>query len=310
MRRQTPAVILSLLISHAGMAQFEVPARVTFVVRDQDGRPVSKAKVEGWFGDVSQAGAHDLFDGFTRTNGLLVARGKAGLKGVGGEFTKPGYYATQMKWPLSKDQCLKMKRWDVEIPVLLKRKVNPIPMHVRHVSIPGLSPYAPPGKLQLDKMTRYDLVKGAFLPPQGNGEIADIEVMWKVRMIARSQDGFPVDFDTSSEIRLTNCVDGICRGKPDGGENGYNGSCYISAYDAPADGYTNAVSLYRNVRGRKVDANDDRHYLWYLRIRTQTNEMGQVTNALYGKIYGQINGNFACFLNLTSNDRNVEEKRE
>jgi len=55
-----------------------------------------------------------------------------------------------------------------------------------------------------------------------------------------------------------------------------------------------------------TESTDDQHYLYYFCIRTQTNEVGQVTNALYGKIYGQINGSFTYFLNPTPNDRNVE----
>ena len=58
-----------------------------------------------------------------------------------------------------------------------------------------------------------------------------------------------------------------------------------------------------------MEENDDKHYLYYIRIRTQTNELGQVTNALYGKIYGRINANFLSLVNPTPNDRNIEEKR-
>ena len=108
---------------------------------------------------------------------------------------------------------------------------------------------------------------------------------------------------------MTNVMDGICKGKPDGVVGG-EGSAFISNYKAPLGGYTNAISFYRNVRGKErnaiAESNDDKHYLYYFRIRTQTNELGQVTNALYGKIYGQINGCFTYFLNPTPNDRNVE----
>ena len=66
------------------------------------------------------------------------------------------------------------------------------------------------------------------------------------------------------------------------------------------------MSFHCSVHGTKADSDEDRHYLYYFRMRTQTNEMGQVTNALYGKVYGQINGSFTYYLNATPNDPNVE----
>jgi hypothetical protein len=136
--------------------------------------------------------------------------------------------------------------------------------------------------------------------------VADMQFTRRMRIYSKDGDGLAVDYDSLCEIRMTNTVDGICLGKPDGTEDGQYGSLYISAYEAPVEGYTSAISLYRNVRGTKAESNDDKHFLYYFRIRTQTNEMGQVTNALYGKIYGQINGSFSYFLNPTPNDRNVE----
>ena len=155
-------------------------------------------------------------------------------------------------------------------------------------------------------------MKGAFLPPYGKGDVADLDFKWKMTIYSKDGDGLAWDYDTLCEICATNVVDGICKGIPDGGKGDSRdeGSAYISAYEAPIDGYTNTISFYSNVRGTKAESNDDKHYLYYFRIRTQTNELGQVTNALYGKIYGQINGNFTYFLNTTPNDRNIEEKRK
>ena len=129
-----------------------------------------------------------------------------------------------------------------------------------------------------------------------------------MNIYSKDGDGLAVDYDTLSEIRMTNVLDGICRGIPDGdkGENKSEGSWYISAYEAPLDGYTNVITIYERIRGMKAESNDDGHYLYYFRIRTQTNELGQVTNAFYGKIYGRLNGNFTYYLNPTPNDRNIE----
>jgi hypothetical protein len=167
-------------------------------------------------------------------------------------------------------------------------------------------------KRSADKLVGYDLVTGDMVSPYGKGTIPDMEFSWKPTVYTNQEKALPGSYSWHFDVRMTNIVDGIFKGKPDGSIGGKRGSSYISGYESPAEGYSAIVSLYRNVRansngrGSLVDGNDDEHYLYYFRIRTQTNEMGQITNALYGKIYGRINGRFAYYLNSTPNDRNVE----
>jgi hypothetical protein len=293
------------LCAQVALAQNTVPTKATFIVRDQNGQPVANAAVDGGFGDVTQAGARDRFEGETSTNGTFIASGAAQLD-VGARFRKQGSYETITRVPVPRGKGPKLERWDVEIPVVLKRIEKPIPMYARQVRNPYVSLFESVGKYRLDQTARYDMAKGAFLLPDGNGEIADMVFKWKMTISAINKVGRAITYDTLCTIGMTNVVDGICKGTPDGSEDRQIGSRYLSGYGAPADGYTNAITLYRNVRGTVAESNDDQHYLYYFRIRTQTNEMGQVTNALYGKIYGQINGNFSYYLNPAPNDRNVE----
>ena len=284
-------------------------SKITFVVKNDAGQPVANVVVEGCFPSFSDP-AHDGFQGYTDTNGMFVAEGDAMIS-VYARFNNSGYYSTTIE--PNRDPRVKHRwekgwdhdRWDVVIPVLLKRIKKPIPMYAKVVENPYLDMRRRDNRWNLEDKASYDLSMGDFLPPHGKGEIPDYEFKWKMTAPAGNKQG-GVDYETLCEILMTNVVDGICKGKADGNFGGMRGSSYISAYESPTDGYTNAVSFYRNVRDNKADSNDDKHYLYYFRIRTQTNEMGQVTNALYGKIYGQINGNFTYYLNPTPNDRNLE----
>ncbi len=294
------------------VAQKGVPSQITFAVKNDADRPVTNATVEGCFLDVSQSGARDRFSGSTDTNGFFIAKGESVI-GVYARFTAGGYYSTTVKQPLELQPKMDGKgwepsHWDREIEVLLKPIKHPIPMYSRDVENPYISAFESAGKYRLAGTSMYDIVYGDFLPPHGKGTVADLFYNWKMTIYSTNKVGRAFAADMFLEVLMTNVVDGICRGIPEGwgGQNRNEGSAYISAYRAPDNGYTNVVSLYWRVRDAKAESNDDQHYLYYFRIRTQTNEMGQVTNALYGKIYGQINGNFTYYLNPTPNDRNLE----
>lgn len=292
------------LIVHLSLAQHYVPTTATIAVRDDNGQPVNNVLLEGGFRDVSNAGSRDRFSGTTDSNGVFVAKGHA-LIGVGVRAVAEGYYETITSVPLDLKKGSRLDHWDVSVPVLLKPIRKPVPMYFKRVDNFSFDPFERVGKYCLGRTSSYDFVTGAFLPPIGTGSRGDVRFTWSMTIYATNRIGRALAFDSLSRIEMTNAVDGICRGKPDGVIGG-EGSSYISAYEAPADGYTNAITLYRNVRGTAAESNDDQHYLYYFRIRAQTNEMGQVTNAFYGKIFGQINGNFTYYLNPTPNDRNVE----
>ena len=66
-----------------------------------------------------------------------------------------------------------------------------------------------------------------------------------------------------------------------------------------------------NVAVRHTDFNRDANY--FFRVRSKTDDKGNVTNALYGKIYGDFGENFGrgelnfiYYLNPKPNSRNME----
>lgn len=303
----TRNICLLILCGEICYGQGMVLATATFVVRNDMEQIVSDAELKGWFGDISNEGAHDRFAGFTGTNGIYVANGKA-LTDACAIVRAAGHYDSLVRKRLEHDERMNIDRWDVEIPVLLRRIRNPIPLFAKGLEYMDFKTTSQDkmGKYTLSSKVGYDLIKGDMLPPFGLGSVSDLEFVWKMVIISRDSDGLAVDYETHCEIRTPNTGDGICKGTPYGDLTHSNGSAFISDYDAPLEGYKNAIVIFRNVRNRKLETNDDQHYLYYFRVRSQTNELGQVTNALYGKIYGQINGHFTYYINPTPNDRNIE----
>ncbi len=295
------------LLAQLGLAQPYVPTTATIVVRDDRGQPVGGVSLDGGFRDVSNAGARDRFEGVTDTNGVFVAKGSA-LIGVGVRARAEGYYETVTSIPLDPGEGVEVGHWDITIPVVLKRMRHPIPMYSRAVANPYISTFESVGKYRLHAISQYDLLNGQFVSPHGDGIVGDLRYNWNMVIYSTNKAGRALDMEMNLEISMPNGVDGICRGISDGGkgDSRNEGSAYLSAYEAPTHGYTNRMSLYWKVNGTNSESNDDGHDLYYFRIRTQTNEAGVVTNALYGKIIGQINGRFTYYLNPTPNDRNVE----
>ena len=305
-----------LMTATIASGQRGVPSEVTFLVRDDGEHAVSNASVDGCFTDVSQSGGRDRFNGKTGESGSFVAKGEA-LVGVYARFTRVGYYQTVVernvgvKRPWEKGW--NHDRWHAELPVLLRRIRNPIPMFMRRVENRYLDPFESVGRYCLSRTSSYDLVQGDFLPPHGRGQFPDLVFTWSMAIYSTNGTGRALDHDTLWLVTTPNVVDGICKGTPFGDPgNHFEGSSFLSDYSAPTNGYAQTVSAYSKVRysgprtGSK-DTNDDKHFLYYFRIRTKTNLEGIVTNALYGKVYGQFNGNFTYYLNPTPNDRNVEE---
>jgi len=162
------------LIAQINFAQNYVPTTATIIVRDEKGQPVDNVLLEGGFRDVSNSGSRDRFLGRTDSNGIFTAKGKA-MIGVGVRATLEGYYHTIASVSLDLKPGARLKHWDIQIPVVLKHIRNPIPMYARHVNNFSFKQFDRVGVYCLGRTSSYDFVRGAFLPPYGTGEVADVE---------------------------------------------------------------------------------------------------------------------------------------
>jgi hypothetical protein len=297
---------------------YEIKAEVTH----EDGSPVVGAKLSALY--LKPVSESPILMGKptpteiseTDVTGHAVLKYKSLPTPSGGvAIGKKGYYGSSypnVHWkPTGKFED---GSWQTEIKTVLKPVKNPISMHA---SLPQCRIRIP----ALDMNYGYDLMLASPLPPLGIGKSADFyfkvvgdytdRSAHDLKMIIsfpNEHDGF-VEFDTPQRESMA--------------ESHMDGSAYVSSYLAPESGYVNQmvrVSRKSLTDGKAVTDNNP-HKNFYFRVRTSVDNKGNIVQAHYGKVYGDIgfvggnqavNGNFAsfkwiaCYFNPTPNDRNVE----
>jgi hypothetical protein len=258
-------------------------------------------------------------EGVTDTNGLVTLqvpslRGsvKYGIS-VDGE-----YFDNNMKMEINGDTYYrdqggefnftnnvagKWQPWDALVEIQVNKVVKPTPMYARsffnswpQIKIP-----------EMGKDCGFDLVKGDWTTPYGIGEVADIYFNLDVVSFGqRELDRGPL-FDATFSVTFSE----------DNGMQSFfsfplTGSVFRSPYIAPETGYSNILvkKSYEHETESYRDEKENQNYIF--RIRTERDEFGNITSALYGKIYGDVKYSskgvlrFAYYLNPPPNDRNLE----
>jgi hypothetical protein len=155
----------------------------------------------------------------------------------------------------------------------------------------------------LDEFLGYDLMKGDWVTPHGNGQVSDLVFKMQNRFVNVH------DFATSLELQFTNVIDGM----QEVPLSSFAPSDYALPRMAPFDGYTRDFR-FTECSTNYLNPNEDRSFLF--RVRTETNSAGKIVSAFYGKIRGNIHIDgrwsktgsilFNYYLNPTPNDRNLE----
>ena len=304
------------------------------VIDSKDGSPVKDAEVYGGFVMAPR--------GWDNTPPANVDRKKTDSSGLcrlsgntdEGEsyfgIRKDGYYKSERGRITFNGghSILKLGRWlpdDLVVTARLDRIIKPTPLFVTYVG----------GVVQTFFFDKYesvflrdidfkeiistnktefsfDLVKGAWLPPYGNGSHADISVVsWK-EFTGRNTFQVPGGFETREYYK--NHADIIFNG--DG-----NGVCQVKRHSlagikiriAPEDGYEKHLYRWYNSKG---EGNADKSRNYAFRIRTEKDGNGNIKSAYYGKVYEDFRVNylrgiaFRYYLNPTPNDRNLEFDRK
>ena len=243
--------------------------------------------------------------------------------GQGGCYVKnppDGYYHPALGWKnkfTSKNLFGVWQPDNLVATICLQRVEHPIPLCVKNVR-PKVAPETFDGT---NAVLRYDLVLGDWLPPEGKGERADLEIRTKLTVNEVLQVGRrrkKVFFEFRNEIEFTGEGNGFCAEMtvPTMG---------IKLRSAPEVGYgktiVNRFGVKRKIVGPNVneaeysDANPNRCY--YFRIRSRFDDKGNLVEAYYGKVYGDFNFHgdwylgfqgfdFLYYLNPKSLDRNLE----
>jgi hypothetical protein len=159
----------------------------------------------------------------------------------------------------------------------------------------------------------YDLEKGDWLSPHGKGEVADF-IIHATCTFGEILPGDSQAYDATVTITFSNEDDGVV----DYVETRQDGSVFHLPRYAPESGYTNIWSLHQ-FKNRESSSfattrrNDEMNQ--FFRVRTKTDQDGNVTSAHYGKIrgglwfavaVGKVWPMMKYYLNPTPNDRNME----
>ena len=164
-----------------------------------------------------------------------------------------------------------------------------------------------------DALLAYDMVRGDWLPPHGNGETTDIQFLFNETVLGwkegRGYDGVSVSkkYKMTMAISMLDAGNGLV-------EIPYRENAGIKLRTASLHGYSphrsRWIGWFGGGDGTKTDCDKNRCYAF--RIRTKYDESGRVKSALYGKVYGDFDMNgidgvsFLYYLNPTPNDRNLE----
>lgn len=246
----------------------------------------------------------DVKRGTTDSEGCFSARGLC-IGEAHVWIRKGGYYETKMDptfRALPNKDVARLRKWSegtVETTVVLKKKRDPATLvfhYLEYRKFPATN-----------EVVKLDLETLDWCPPYGKGHHDDLHMVfdgWR-----NPKDWY--DFHEHLSIIFPNCVDGFYTRTAD------VTSDFLYAYTASTNELYKKEFDFRfarvmnGVTNHICLANDE--YLIY-RVRTQTNELGQVTHANYGRIgegFSQHIGlSIRSWFNSIDNDTNLEDARE
>ena len=280
-------------------------AKIVYRIVDDEGSPVSNACAHIWFRtDYPKLEITDWVL-TTDVNGEFVAKFKTNER-ISISIDKEGYYHSFDRITFRSETSGykacdgKWQPYGETRTVVLKQMRQP--QNMLGVDCP------PQRKIKnYDEWLGFDLEKGDFIPPVGNGCESDMLVRFHL-------DGeMPYDWSIRMDVSFTNYpYAGAYRLKKD------DWSDMKSVYHADANAtYLSELSFrYAREKGKRtpiIEKLDKDEYLVF-RTRTKVDSRGNLLSARYGKLYGPWHfedaGGFQIhkvFLNRNDNDVNLED---
>lgn len=219
-------------------------------------------------------------------------------------FEKDGYYETSIQpsfrqWDWRKAQ--ETRKWSehtMESTICLKKKRMTIQTVLHSVDF---KPFP-----DTNVVVKLDLETLAWCPPYGNGRHDDLHLVFDGWRNPNDWD----DFHEHLKVEMPNGADGFYVAKTE------PASAFKYAYAADTNATYRKSLAFRHVHKAEGITESKRlaadEYLIY-RVRTQTNELGQVTRANYGRIgekFSQYIGlSIKSWFNPNVNDTNLEDAR-
>ena len=242
--------------------------KITLRVVDTKGNPVVEANVGVGFFNQNMKGDGEGVSGKTDSNGMFTATGEpTGDMSYG--ITKEGYYRTEGSYwfyRANDTNTVKDGRWQPWNPtntVVLKEVRHPVPMFAKLVDMVFPVQNIPIG---------FDLEKGDWVTPYGKGIQPDIFFTYTAK---------PDTWEL--KMACSNGYDGFFRKQAD------KWSKFHSDYEASTNAYNPGV--IQTIDETKKPTFDDHvgdGELLVFRMRSVVDGKGNLVDARYGKIYGEI----------------------
>ena len=212
------------------------------------------------------------------------------------------------------------------VTVVLQRVEHPIPLFVNRVELRdyerGIG-----GFDGTTSVLRFDLMKGEWLPPYGNGEVADLSIESRLKITDRERK-FRYATRRVEDVLFYELSNAVAIGGADGFVRQFDVGKMAGIKIREADDFDSGSRVVKTLGMRKVIAKNKNWHCEYFsdmardrcytfRIRSRRDDKGKLVEAYYGKIYGDfefegddkkglIGVKFLYYLNPTSLDRNLE----
>jgi hypothetical protein len=278
----------------------EPAAKITVRTVDDSQRPVPDVTVTMSFEHNRNPNRRTRIKGVTDTNGEFTGMSKtSGHVNFGAR--KAGFYTTLGKpWDGGQEQGGRLRPWNPTITLIMRQIINPIPLAAAKPTLTTTN---------LVDSAGFDLLAGDWVKPNGRGTNTDLLFEWNC--IWRAND----NREGGMILKFPNSNDGVV-------PQPYSvGSELLLPHQAPLGGYESKPRTWRDdfAPGKRSysDGRDKRTSVsYFFRVRTLTNEAGEVVSALYGKTDGEFffhgvgdDGTgleFTYYINPEPNNRNLE----
>ena len=268
-------------------------AKITVHAINQDGKPVNDIKIEAAFlyGKEEGIKAYPTADGYVTFESPVLSHAVVSDSSPFPTWSREvgKYYSTLIRYEFSnsKENVIdgKWQPWNPTIELVLKERVNPIPMYAtsrwNELKIPLLNTWC-----------GFDMTVNDWVSPHGSGSHADIEIYYQ-------WDGFDgKDYHGSTlEIRFPDEKAGYYTFQYPCNKNGRSQHSFISPYHAEPSNTFNPKMSFSDIIVLKKEPVGDRVFQcirsnhmkrgtgYIFRTRTRFDENGNLIGAHYGKIY-------------------------
>jgi hypothetical protein len=207
-------------------------------------------------------------------NGLATFSGDSVGNGCGGSVDADGYYQSTKGMTYSRKNIAlnRWEPWSPTIKVKMRKIKNPTPM-IFHRMLRNKVPIK-------NGHIGFDLEATDWVKPYGQGLISDL--VFTLTTVTEPKQGLEYS------LTFTNPMDGVQEYTPPQDMR----SSYIFPYEAPTNGYSASLNKYRLLYYPVIPnypANNLKDNINYIfRVRTVVDENGQIIEANYGRIQGEV----------------------